>query len=379
MSNAMISLDQPASLPAHLQGFQSGAAKNLVVGGPSYNRIGLKGNRFRLVINGQEELIVEDNHLDVIIVGASPNVSRLLYLKAFAPGEKAPPDCYSADGVVPNADVKNPQSVKCQTCPQNVIGSRVTQDGKKTRACGYFKRLAVVLPSAPDVLYRLDCKGMTIFGSGAPGTNKFSLAEYGKKLSARGVDPSWLITRLSFDTEESVPKVLFMPTQYLDAQTAPLIADLINSDMIGRIIEITSQTVDVSAETASAESDDAPVAAQAAATINPAPVAAPVATPAPAPVPAPTVAAPAVARPAAPAVTQVARPAAPVVVRTVIATAPAPVAAPAVAKAVPPRTAAAPLEVPTHAPPATVVLEGTVVAAESDDAELAALIARMEA
>src|SRR5882672_7370044 len=112
MSNALINLDQPAGLPAHLQGFSSSAGQNMVVGGAAYNRIGLKGSRFRLIVNGQEELIVEDNHLDVIIVGASPGVSRMFYEGVYDPAEKVAPTCYSADGVVPNADVIHKQSTK---------------------------------------------------------------------------------------------------------------------------------------------------------------------------------------------------------------------------------------------------------------------------
>lgn len=371
MTTALINLDQPAGLPAHLQGFQSSAAANMVVGGTAYNRIGLKGCRFRLIVNGQEEMIVQDHYLDVIIVGSSPGVSRMFYGKTYDPDEKAAPDCYSSDGITPNADAKALQSTKCQICPQNQIGSKVDERGNKKRACGFFKRLAVILPHDPSMLFRLEAKGMTIFADGKPAINAFSLAEYGKKLKARGIDPSWLVTRLTFNTDESVPQVFFTPSRYLEATEAPIIADLINGGEVEKLLEITSQTVDTSGEAVAPAVPAAQAAPQA-----PAPQTAPTLAPTPAVVqPAPAQAAPVVQRAPAPAsappVTQ-----GPAVVKTVIAT-----QAPPVAKATPPRTAApvvtqapatAPaIAVPASAPPA-------MVEQSSDDAGLAALIAQLE-
>lgn len=371
MSTALINLDQPAGLPAHLQGLVSSAGQNMVVGGMAFNRIGLKGSRFRLIMNGQEEMIIEDHFLDVIIVGASPGVSRLFYEGAWDPEVKTPPTCYSVDGTAPPMDLPTKQSLKCQTCVQNQIGSRIAEGGRKTRACGFFKRLAVVLPHDPTTLFRLEAKGMTIFSEGKANVNKFSLAEYGKKLNTRGIDPSWLITRLSFNTDESVPVVLFSPTRYLEPDETAAIQELINSEQVNQILEISMQTVDLSGETANPEPTNAPAPAQAAAQAPPPVAAAPVATPPPVAAPAPAAAAPAVTRaPAvAPVVTRAPAPAAsPPIVKTVIA-------APAVGKAMPPRTApvAAAVAVPTHAPPATV----EAAAEQSDDEGLAALIARL--
>jgi len=340
----------------------------MVVGGTAYNRIGLKGSRFRLIVNGQEELIVEDNFLDVIIVGASPGVSRMFYEGVYDPAEKVAPTCYSADGVVPNADVIHKQSTKCQLCPQNQIGSRVSDGGRKTRACGFFKRLAVVLPSDVNTLYRLEAKGMTIFAEGKPANNKFSLAEYGKKLNTRGIDPSYLITRLTFNTDESVPVVLFSPMRYLEANEAPLIADVVNGPEVPALLEITAQTVDLSGEAADPAQSNAAPAAPAVAAAPAVRPAAPVAAPPPVAAPAAALAPAVVRAPApvagAPVVTRVAAQAPPVV-KAVIA---APVG-----KATPPRVAAAPpavaVAVPEHAP---------AEVAQSDDAGLEALIARLQ-
>lgn len=332
---ANIDLNSAAQTPSYLQAFQSQMGKNLVVGGAGRNRIGLKGNRFRLIVNGQEEGIVDENYLDVVIVGAAPGVSRIFYADKYDPKAetKASPTCYSREGVRPEADSKNVQSDKCQTCPQNEKGSRITEDGNKTRACGFFKRLALILPSDPSRVFQLDCKSMSIFGEGKAAQNKFTLGEYGKKLATRGLDPAHLITRLSFDTDSSVPKVLFSPTRYLDQDEAPLVADVVKGDEVKAILEITAHTTDLSHEV------DAPEEA-------------------PAPAPAPVAAKPTPTITKAPAGPTVAKAAAPVVTRQP-ATKPTVTVAP---------KAAAPAPVQEEAP-----------AASSEDDDLAALLAQLDA
>jgi hypothetical protein len=254
-----MNFDTAANVPAYLQAYRSETGKNLVVGGPGRNRIGLKGSRFRLVVNGQEEGVIDENYLDVVIVGAAPGVSRLYYADAYDANEKVAPTCYSKDGITPENDAKVKQSEKCATCPQNEKGSRITDAGAKTRACSFFKRLAVVLPSEPTRVFQLDCKSMSIFGEGKPAQNKFTLGEYGKKLSTRGVDPAHVVTRLSFDTDASVPKLLFTPTRYLEQDEAPVIAEVSEGADVKAILEITMATTDLSHET------DAPAPAPAAA------------------------------------------------------------------------------------------------------------------
>lgn len=357
MSNqlAVIDLNTPSALPAYLQAFQSNIGQNLILGGTSRNRIGLKGNRFRLIVAGQEEAVVEDNYLDVIIVGAAPGVSRIYYAGGFDPTVKQPPTCYSADGVAPAADVHNKQSVTCDSCPMNEKGSKVTDSGGKTRACQFFKRLAIVLPHEPTRVYQLDGKSMSIFGESKAAVNKFSLKEYGQKLKTRGLDASMLVTRLSFDSDSSVPKLLFTPTRYLDENEASAIQDVINGDDVKAVIEISAQTVDLSGETDLPTQEVAPAAqevpAQAAA-IEPVKAAAPTVTRAAAP----TVAKPAAATAAATAAPVVTRAAAPVVTR-----APAPATQAAAPKVTAPTPAVAP----------------SVAASADDDAALEKLLAEL--
>ena len=304
MAQAMSLFDQPAdSLPAHLQGFSTTLTSDLVLGGLGRNRLGLKGGRFRLIVSGQEEAVLESTSLEVVIVGAAKGVGRIYYEGAYDADAKTHPLCYSADGVEPGADVTNPQSVKCATCPQNQKGSKITDDGTKTKACTYFKRLAIALVNDPQHrVFQLDGKAMTIFGQGEPAQNKFTLNEYAKRLNTRGRDVAHLVTKLSFDVNSSVPKLYFSPVRLITEDEAPWVQDLVNSDETRTVVTITAIT-----DASDANSEEA----------SPAPVAQPVATRGPAPVTvakAPTAAPKAATAPAAapkPAVTIIKKAAAP--------------------------------------------------------------------
>jgi hypothetical protein len=277
MNNAMSLFDQPnPQLPAYLGAFNSALGTDLALGGFSGNRIGLKGSRFRLIVNGQEEAILETFNLDVIIVGAAPGVARIFFEGNYDPdgATKAHPVCYSSDGVTPGADVTNPQSLRCATCPQNEKGSKISDNGVKTKACNYFKRMMVTLVDDPEHrLFKLDGKAMTIFGEGVPAQNKFTLNEYAKKFSTRGLDPAHFVTRLSFDPDSSVPKLYFSPLRVITEDEAPWVMDLVNSEDVKAGVMITAIT---DASDAEQEAPGATVPASSA----PAPTKAPQAAPA---------------------------------------------------------------------------------------------------
>jgi hypothetical protein len=211
------------------------------------NRIGLKGSRFRLIVAGIEEGVIEDNYLDTIILDAAPAVSRVFYAGAYKQGENVAPTCYSADGIVPNDDVKQKQSDKCATCPQNVKGSKIV-DGQKHKACAYFRRLVPML--AGDVIerrtYKLDVKAMGLFGEGTP-TSK-NLNDYIKSLETRGVDIGTVVTRITFDLNSSTPKLLFSAFRYVNPDELNAVKDLVGSDEVKRLAEVSMSTLDFSGE-----------------------------------------------------------------------------------------------------------------------------------
>lgn len=250
MANDMILGGSGAlALPDYLQGVNLGVSEGLLatigVGG---NRIGLKGNRFRQIINGKEEGVWDENYLDVIVLGAVPAISRIFYEGTYDPDTKAAPTCYSADGVAPPDDVKQKQSTKCEICPQNQKGSKIV-NGQKIKACSYFQRLIVMLAGDMEGLaYQLDIKSMGIFGESHAAQNKYNIRDYTKLISNRGVDIAQIVTRLSFDTDQSVPKLLFAASRFVSAEELAVVQTKVGSEEVNRMLKINMSTLDISGE-----------------------------------------------------------------------------------------------------------------------------------
>lgn len=244
-----LNLNQALQLPAHLQGTELNVSAGLLATvGMGGNRIGLKGNRFRQIINGKEEGVWDENYLDVIIIGAVPHISRVFYEGVYQQDVKTAPTCYSADGVAPPDDVKNKQSTKCDICPQNQKGSKIV-NGQKLKACAYFQRLVIMLAGDPEgVKYTLDVKAMGIFGESHANVNKFNIRDYTKLLANRGADVATLVTRLSFDTDESVPKLLFAPQRFINAEELEVVQASVGTPELENMLKINMTTVDFSGE-----------------------------------------------------------------------------------------------------------------------------------
>ena len=202
-----------ANLPAHAQASGSSNLAGDMVGA-GYPRLTFKGSRFRIKLGGDER-VLGVTELPVVVLEANPHVSRVYYAGAYDPETATRPDCASEDGVTPLPSVEEPQSSKCATCPQNEKGSAVTDTGGKTRACSYFKRVAVLLADEPELGPLVaDMKAMSMFGRSYPDKGAFSLRDYAKRLEQNKVMPHAVVTSLEFDTNESVPKLLFRAVDY---------------------------------------------------------------------------------------------------------------------------------------------------------------------
>lgn len=279
------------TLPAHLQGASLSVSQGLLaVAGESGNRIGLKGSRFRMIVAGKEEHVVEQNYIDVHVLGVVPYYSRSFYEGAYKEGENAAPACYSETGKTPADDAKKKQHSVCETCPQNQKGSKIV-DGVKMKACSYFQRLIVgIVGDDSGMVYKLDVKSQGLFGDSQTASNKFNLRDYAKYTSNRGVDVGLLVTRISFDTNASVPKLLFHPVGYVTEQDVEKIKAAVASEEVKALLKISMATIDLSNEAkADEEMHETPQAT--AEIVKAAPVetkAAPVVAATPAPPAAPT-------------------------------------------------------------------------------------------
>jgi hypothetical protein len=227
----------PSQLPSFARkGELSSIAKALTGGGTgtSMKRISTKGGVFRLIAGGKEVAAIEDRHLDVVIVNAAPKVSRTFYAGQFVEGQATAPNCWSADGDLPDASVAEPQAKSCATCPQNVKGSGQGD----SRACRFSQRLAVVLANdiEGDVM-QLTLAATSIFGK--EDGDKRPLQAYARYLAAQNISPETLVTRLKFDTKAAVPKLFFQPVRWLDDTEFSTITDKGQSDEAKKAITMT--------------------------------------------------------------------------------------------------------------------------------------------
>jgi hypothetical protein len=215
MSN--IAMFNPSNVPAFAKNAVLSATTLALAGGASsgggMKRVSIKGGVFRLLSNGKEIASIDERHLDVIVVKAAPKVSRIFYAGSYdKDAAAAAPDCTSADGEKPDANVKNKQASNCSACPQNIAGSGNGQ----SRACRYQQRLAVVLANNPegDVL-QVTLPATSIFGK--EDGEKRPLQAYARYMAAQTppVNLDAIVTRMKFDTQAESPKIVFAPVRWL--------------------------------------------------------------------------------------------------------------------------------------------------------------------
>lgn len=215
MSNELAMLD--SGLPAYLKELELDDITKSLMGGGSggVKRISIKGGVWRMMVNGKEIAKNEERSMNVVIVNAAPKTSRTFYAGVYKEGEVSAPDCWSAEGDVPDAKSQNPQAKRCVDCPQNVKGSGQGE----SRACRFNQRLAVVL--ANDIsgdIFQLTLPGQSIFGEGAPG--KWPLQTYAKMIGSKGIPISTVVTEMRFDTDSATPKLTFKPIKVLERADA---------------------------------------------------------------------------------------------------------------------------------------------------------------
>jgi hypothetical protein len=240
MSNELAALD--AGLPSYLKELElDDVTKSLMGGGGGgMKRISIKGGVWRMMVNGKEIAKNEERSMNVVIVNAAPKVSRTFYLKQYTEGgDVSAPDCWSADGEVPDAKAANPQSKRCVDCPQNVKGSGQGD----SRACRFSQRLAVVL--ANDIkgdVFQLTLPAASIFGEGAPA--KWPLQTYAKMIGGKGIPVTAVVTEMRFDTDSATPKLTFRPIRVLEKAEALTAIEQGKTDAAKRAITMTVAEAD---------------------------------------------------------------------------------------------------------------------------------------
>ena len=199
--------------------------------GSSYGIVGYKGKVWSLRLRGENYIFTRPDdgspaaYLDCIILRSPGYKSKSFYPPGtYQDGQVGTrPTCAALNGETPDADIVTPQSNACAACPRNIF--KLNGEGKKTRECSDYKRLAVlILPSQTKAI--LGAPLMEPVFLRVPAASLNDLALLGEGMAAQGFHYSSYITRIGFNPEKPHPQMTFRALQPLTAKEAPLVLPL---------------------------------------------------------------------------------------------------------------------------------------------------------
>lgn len=195
--------------------------------------LSIKGKAFHIKQGGDSTLVENPNDpgepatsLNVVLVKANPYISKVYYENGYEEGADTKPTCYSNNGIAPEDDSEVKQNPKCASCPKNQWGSRITDNGKKGKACSDSRRVAIAPADDPEnaMLLRV------------PAASLKPLMVYGKALSQRGIPYQAVITKLSFDHTVAHPLLKFSAAGLLPEELGDKVVDAMNGEVVEAIL-----------------------------------------------------------------------------------------------------------------------------------------------
>ena len=250
----------------------------------SFPILGIKGGKWHYRYRGEETILLDAQGrfptpaVQVVILKAQKELSRTYYATGYVEGVNAPPDCWSSDGVAPDATVAQPINPVCATCPMDAWGSGATPAAPKAKACQQRRR-TVVVPYSTDLTN--EAGGGPILLSVPPGSLA-NQVKFGDMLRDNRIHYSGVITELSFTQDPTIafPKIEFNVVGSLNDDEASVIIGMREHEQVSRILVSKIQTAELEGPaTAQAEAPQ-PAAPRAAAPPRPSVVRAPAQQPA---------------------------------------------------------------------------------------------------
>lgn len=203
----------------------------------SFGLMGYKGKVWSIRYRGDETPLLRDDgdgargSIEVIILKASSQISKIYYENGYVEGSNAAPDCFSNNGVVPEASSAKKQCASCAACPMNQWGSRITPQGKQGKACSDSKRLAIV----PNGDIDNDLYGGPMLLR-VPAASLQDVAMYGQKMQQMGYPYFAVATRIAFDPNEAFPKFVFNAIRPLSDEEAEKVIAIREGHQVNRIL-----------------------------------------------------------------------------------------------------------------------------------------------
>lgn len=278
------------NLPAYLRSAEAAGINDDLTAHASsgFPVLSIKGKTFSVSRGGDRTVLMNPkdpdsvaSSLELVILKANKGTSKVFYAKGYQEGAEATkPDCFSNEGTKPDASVEKPQSKSCAVCPKAQWGSKISDDGRKGKACQDSVRIAVAAADAINdpMLLRV------------PPASIKALGEFGDLLKKRGggkLAYNMVVTRVGFVAEEASPKLTFKPVGMLSDEAYALVKDTVQSDTVQSILGngYAFESAELEVEPPPADVPKAPPVVE-----KPAAKAKPKAEPKPEPKPAPAVA-----------------------------------------------------------------------------------------
>ena len=270
--------------------------------GSAFAVVSIKGKAFRIRHNKVEHPLTVVHQgttyaspfLDCIIIRGNAHLSKTYYKDSFREGSNEQPDCFSEDGVRPM--VSAPVHAECATCPMNIFGSKVSDNGSRGKACQDTRKLAITFA---DDIDNEKFGGVMLLR--VPPASLRAVAEYEKNLRAAGVPYCAVVTRISFDAATAHPQLVLTPLRVLTEEEGakiaalrdgPHVADVLASGVVSAPAPAPAATLPAGITASAVPSGLTSVVQAPAQTPPPAAYAAPAQTPPPAAYAAPVPAAP---------------------------------------------------------------------------------------
>jgi len=236
-----IVISKAAGLPAFLKNVKIESELTANVGAGGFPVMSIKGKVFTLVKDGERETLMNPSDPDepatsinVVLLKANAGLSKVWYAKNYVEGSDAKPDCFSHNGDVPDPSVENAPASKCSLCPKNQWGSKISDDGRKMKACSDSRRLAIANPDDLEqpMLLRV------------PAASLKPLAEFGAELEKRGIPYNACITKVGFDHEAASPKLTFKRVGFVTEADYKKITGAVAGEKVQAILGASQSVVD---------------------------------------------------------------------------------------------------------------------------------------
>ncbi len=202
--------------------------------------------------------------LEVVMLRSNNLPSKTYYKGSYSEGDNSKPDCWSSDGVRPDSSVPVKVHDLCASCPNNVWGSKQTDQGKPTKACQDVRRVAVAF------LYQLEevaagsraLADVDVMLLRVPPASLNPLKDYAERvLKPKGIPYYVLATKIGFDAEAAYPKFTFKGLRFLNEDEFKAASELRESDEAKRVLNESAEYADAGTTGTASEAGAAPTQA----------------------------------------------------------------------------------------------------------------------